>query len=74
MALDGPARLLGETDKILSGSDRDGGRIATGLEFSRAAHLLATLMNDTIVKGEVPGIMVAFRQTLKLFMIDSTFD
>ena len=66
MALDGPARLLGETDKISSGSDRDGGSIATGLEFSRAAHRLATAMNETIVKGDVPGIMVAFRQILKL--------
>ena len=74
MALEGPARLFGETDKISSGSHRDGGRIATGLEFSRAAHLLATLMNDTIVKGEVPGTIVAFRQTLKDCMIDSIFD
>ena len=65
MALDGPARLLGETDKISSGSDRDGSRIATGREFSRAAHLLARAMNETIVKGDVPGIWLAFRQILK---------
>ena len=74
MVLDGPARLLGETDKIPSGSERDGSRIATGLEFSRAAHLLATAMNETIVKGDVPGIMLAFRQILKLLIIDSIFD
>ena len=74
MALDGPARLLGETDKISSGSDRDSGSIATGLEFCRDAHLLATAMNETIVKGDVPGIMVAFRQTLKLLIIDSILD
>ena len=74
MALDGPARLLGETDKISSGSDRDGGSIATGLEFSRAAHLLATDMNETIVKGDVPGIMLDFRQILKLLIIDSILD
>ena len=57
MALAGPAKLLGETDSISSGSDREGGKIATGLEFNRAAHLLATFVNDNIVKGDVPGII-----------------
>ena len=71
MALDGPERLLGETDKISSGLDRDGGRIATGLEFSRAAHLLGTSMNETIVRGELPGIWVALKHTLNEAMIDS---
>ena len=74
MALAGPAKLLGETDSISSGSDREGGKIATGREFNRAAHLLATFMNDTIVKGDVPGIIVAFRHVLKLLITDSTFD
>ena len=74
MALADHAKLLGETDSILSGSDREGGKIATGLEFNRAAHLLATFVNDTIVKGDVPGIIVAFRQVLKLFITDSIFD
>ena len=74
MALEGPARLAGDTDKISSGSERDGGRIATGLELSRAAQRLTTFINETIVKGLVPGITVAFRQTLKLWIIDSTLD
>ena len=53
--------------------DREGGKIATGLEFNRAAHLLATFMNDTIVKGDVPGIIIVFRHVLKLFITDLIF-
>ena len=48
----GPVKLLGETDKISSGSDKDGGKIAMGLEFNKAAHLMTTMMNDTILRGE----------------------
>ena len=71
MALDGPVRLLGETDKISSRSDREGGRIATGLEFGNAAHLLATSINETIVRGELPGICVALKHTLNEAMTGS---
>ena len=74
MALAGPAKLFGETDRISSGSANEGGRIAIGREFSRAAHLLATFVKDTIDKGDVPGNIVAFRQVLKLLMTDSIFD
>ena len=72
MELDGPVRLLGETDRISSGSAREGGKIATGLEFNKAAHLLTTFMNEIIVRGEVPGIWQALKQTLKDLIIDST--
>ena len=48
MALAGPAKLFGETDRISSGSANEGGKIAIGREFNRAAHLLATFMKDTI--------------------------
>ena len=51
----GPVKLLGETDKISSGSDKDGGKIAIGLE---------TMVNDTIVKGEEPDSWAGFKQTL----------
>ena len=74
MALAGPAKLFGETDRISSGSANEGGKIAIGREFNRAAHLLATFMKDTIVKGDVPGNIVAFRQVLKLLITDSIFD
>ena len=74
MALAGPAKLFGETDRISSGSDSEGGKMAIGREFNRAAHLLATFIKDTIVKGDVPGNIVAFRQVLKLLMIDKNFD
>ena len=53
--LAGPVRELGDTDKISSGSASDGGMIAIGLEFKRAAHLLMTCMKVTIVRGEAPG-------------------
>ena len=46
MELDGPVRLFGETDRISSMSAREGGRIATGLEFNKAAHLLTTFINE----------------------------
>ena len=74
MALAGPARLFGETERISSGSAKVGGRSAIGRELSRAAHLLATLTKDTIDKGLVPGSIVAFRQILKLLMTDSILD
>ena len=74
MALAGPAKLFGETDRILSGSDSEGGKMAIGREFNRAAHLLATFIKDTIIKGDVPGNIVAFRQVLKLLITDSLFD
>ena len=70
MALAGPAKLFRETDRISSGSANEGGRIAIEREFSRAAHLLATFVKDTIDRGDVPGNIVAFRQVLKLLMTD----
>ena len=63
-------RLLGETDGISSGSDRKGGRIATGLEFSKAAQLLTIAMNETIVRGELPGFWQALKKTLIDLIID----
>ena len=71
MELDGPVRLLGETDKISSGSAREGGKIAIGLEFNKAAHLLTTFINETMVSGLVPGIWQALKQTLKEPIMDS---
>ena len=53
--LAGPVRELGDTDKISSGSAKDGGMIAMVLLFRRAAHLLMTVMNVTMLKGEAPG-------------------
>ena len=41
------------------------------LEFKKAAHLLTTMMNDTIVKGEHPRSWAAFKQTLNDLIIDS---
>ena len=71
MLLAGPVRELGDTDKISSGSAKDGGRIAMGREFRRAAHLLMTMIKVTIVRGKAPGSCAALRQTLKDFMMDS---
>ena len=70
MELAGPVRELGDTDKISSGSAKDGGRIAIGLEFRRAAHLLMSMIKVTIVRGEAAGSCAAFRQTLKDLMMD----
>ena len=71
MELAVPIRELGDTDKISSGSDRDGGRIVMDLEFRRAAHLLMTMIKVTFVRGEAPGSCVAFRQTLNYLIINS---
>ena len=64
MELDGPVSELGDTDKIFSGSANDGRRIAMGLKFKRAAHLLMTMIKVMIIRGEAPGSCAAFRQTL----------
>ena len=69
--MEGPFKLLGETDKILSGSAKDGGKNAIGLEFNKAAHLLTTMIKATIVKGEDPGSWAAFKQTLNDLIINS---
>ena len=52
MLLAGPVREYGDTDKISSGSANDGGKIALGLEFKRAAHLLMTMIKVTIIRGK----------------------
>ena len=67
----GPVRELGDTDKISSGSAKDDGKIAMGLEFNRAAHLLMTMIKVTIVKWEDPESWAAYRQTLNDLIIDS---
>ena len=69
--LEGPVRLLGDTDRISSGSANDGGKIAMGLEFNRASHLQTTMIKFTIVKGEDPGSWAAFKQTLNDLKINS---
>ena len=69
--LEGPVSLLGDTDRISSGSAKDCGKIAMGLEFNRAAHLLTTMIKVTIVKGENPGSWAAFKQTFNDLIINS---
>ena len=65
MLLAGPVREAGDTDRISSGSASDGGKIAIGLEISRAAHLLMTMIKVTIDRGELPGSWAALKAVLK---------
>ena len=46
----------------LSGSERLGGKITIGLLFSSDTHIWTFLLNDTIVRGTVPGIWAALKQ------------
>ena len=62
--LAGPVREAGDTDRISSGSASDGGKIAMGLEFRRAAHLLMTMIKVTIDRGELPGSWAALKAVL----------
>ena len=68
MLLAGPAREGGDTDRSSSGSASDGGKIAIGREFRRAAHLLITMMKVTIDRGEIPGSWAALKAVLKVPM------
>jgi hypothetical protein len=54
----------GDTHSNSSGSASDGGRIAMGLEFRRAAHLLITMMKVTIDNGQLPGSWAAAKAVL----------
>ena len=65
MLLAGPVREDGNTDSSSSGSASNGGKIAMGREFRRAAHLLVTMMKVTIDRGELPGSCAALKAVLK---------
>ena len=64
MLLAGPVREAGDTHSNSSGSASDGGRIAMGLVFRRAAHLLITMMKVTIDNGELPRSWAAAKTVL----------